>query len=186
MRTITRLLLIGCRIAGAILCTTSAAVAADPAAPNNAQTLVTLMRVDDGVVIGVTSAFKRSCQQAPGGEPEQCEMAAALLSQEIDHEHLAQLLAPFFEQHFSSDELEVMRQFYGSAEGAQLTELAGISMYNKLNPGRPKHIPAIEQAATKKILDYQRSAVYSKYARFEITAWRPGQAASRAVLVRAA
>ncbi len=101
----------------AAFCTINAAHGADSAASDRAKTLVKLMRADDSIVTALTSATRARCNQLPADSRKQCDMLAAKLGQEIDREHLVELLAPFFKSQFSSDEIEAMIRFYDSDEG---------------------------------------------------------------------
>jgi len=164
MRSITKFLSIGVAAFLPLLCSISTVTAAERLPPSKTTSLLTLMRVGDGVVLGITYGFKRACGRVLDEKSERCDIAAADLIQNVEHERLAQKLTPFFDQHFSPDEIELMTQFYGSPEGKKLTELAGVAVYNKLNPEVPKPLPAMDRTAMQKVLNYQRSSVYLKYA----------------------
>lgn len=84
-------------------------------------------------------------------------MRAAILGQEVDREHLVELLAPFFAAQFSSDEIEAMIRFYDGDEGRQLTGL----LIDALNWNSPT-VPQLNQATTEKLTAYLQSPVSLK------------------------
>ena len=119
---------------------------ADQPAPNKTAALLLLMRLDEGLLVGLTASLKRSCAASPDETREKCKQLALGLLHDVDHGGMAKLMTPFFDQVFSPEEIGALTDFYGSREGKLITEFTVLSVYNLVDPSMPKPLPAIDRA----------------------------------------
>jgi len=151
MRTNKPFLVVSSVFFATILLAPISTVRADQPAPNKTAALLLLMRLDEGLLVGLTASLKRSCEAAPVERREECKQLALGLLHDVDHGGIAKLMTPFFDQVFSAEEIGALTDFYGSREGKLMTELTVQSAYNLVDPSMPKPLPAIERATQEAV-----------------------------------
>jgi hypothetical protein len=150
-------------LVGSFLAAAASALAQE-AATSNAHYLLVLMRVDDQFSAQLSAALKIRCAATPEGQREACRAGSGeLLRQIAEQKPLAQLMASFFERHYTTEEIKALTDFFGSSDGKVMTESIVLASYYRILGDLPKSPKPIDAATQRRLNAFLQSGVGKKF-----------------------
>ena len=122
------------------------------------------MRVDDQFSAQMRAALKIRCATAPEGQREACRAQSdELLRQITEQKKLAELMAPFFERNYTTEEIKALTDFFSSSDGKVFADITVLASSYRILPELPESAKPIDADTQRRWTAFLQSGAGKKF-----------------------